>query len=78
MIRFNSRAVALACAVLCLLSLLAMPATAATNTTNSTDTADGLVESVTPDFLSDLMADLPVPDVVKDLFGAADTDGDGT
>ncbi|PSP56028.1 histidine kinase [Halobacteriales archaeon QS_1_67_19] len=30
----------------------------------------GLVDSVTPDFLSDLFVDLPVPGFVKGFFGA--------
>lgn len=30
----------------------------------------GLVQDVTPDFLADLIGSLPVPDFVKDIFGA--------
>lgn len=31
---------------------------------------EGLVGSVTPDFLGDLFSDLPVPNFVKSMFGA--------
>lgn len=60
---------------LVLITVGVAPAGAATDNT-SDDT--GIVETVTPDFLGDLMADLPVPDFVKDMFGADTSDGGNT
>lgn len=63
---------------LALLGALVAPAAAAPGATDSCSNADGesdagppgFVADVTPDFLSDLIGGLPVPDFVKGAFGA--------
>lgn len=61
----------LAAALVALTLVTAGVGTVAADHGPSDEDESGVVADVTPDFLSDLMADLPVPEFVKEMFGAS-------